>query len=181
MPKLSANDNNDKSEDNEDDEDSVDFDNNNGVRAFFDEEAEDEDDDDGVQQHFTEELIRRENMDDGMLEILREQDRNRLARALNFQGSVVDVARDFEATHQASENIGNAFDGAVEFPSNNLHSSDDDKYLFFFMVSCKKGKEWTITTHLRNKRISARRRRCPLGIGRVLTTQTKGFLCRSFE
>ena len=180
--------------------------------SFFDEEAEaseddDEDDEDEaygthkdpndvVKKHYTEEDIRREQMDEEAKELIRLQDRRR-AQAGRFGSgdkSVADMAREIEDRHRmqrrtvdrslldrvpsvAVDEVGEDEGGMVDAPytavsQQSLVPSVSDPSLW--MVSCLTGKEEELVYQIMNKCIALARQGRPLGITSVVAAQSKG-------
>jgi len=180
--------------------------------SFFDEEAEaseDDDDDDEdeaygthkdphdvVKKHYTEEDIRREQMDEEAQELIRLQDRRR-AQAGRFGSgdkSVAELAREIEDRHRMQrrtvdrsildrgpsatvEDVGEDEGGPVDAPytavsQQSLVPSVSDPSLW--MVSCLTGKEEELVYQIMNKCIALARQGRPLGITSVIAAQSKG-------
>ena len=180
--------------------------------SFFDEEAEasedddeDEEDDaygahkdphDVVKKHYTEEDIRREQMDEEAQELIRLQDRRR-AQAGRFGSSdksVAELAREIEDRHRMQrrtvdrsvldrgpsavvDDIGGEEGGPVDAPytavsQQSLVPSVSDPSLW--MVSCLTGKEEELVYQIMNKCIALARQGRPLGITSVVAAQSKG-------
>jgi len=172
--------------------------------SFFDEEAEassdDEDDDDDepygthkdphdvVKKHYTEEDIRREQMEESALEIIRQQDRRRAQAGGAFGGegrSVADMAQEIENRHRMQRTTVsrtnyvdhvNAETGIPDFSpavaQQSLVPSVSDPSLW--MVSCQTGKEQELIFQIMNKCIAFARKGQPLGISAAVAAQTKG-------
>lgn len=171
------------------------------TNAFFDEEAEasgdeeeeEEDDDvdhdphDVVKKHYTEEDIRREQLDEEAQELIRQQDRRRAQLGGNRLGdtSVADMARDIEDRHRMSrrtvhvtaagggeveEGYGDANYTAVSQQS--LVPSVSDPSLW--MISCSTGKEEEMVFQIMNKCVAFARQGRPLGITAAVAAQSKG-------
>jgi transcription elongation factor SPT5 len=169
--------------------------------SFFDEEAEaseddDEDDDepygthkdphDVVKKHYTEEDIRREQMEETALEIIRQQDRRRAQAGGRFgesERSVAEMAQEIEDRHRMQrrtvdrttyldqEDAGGAeFTPAVAQQS--LVPSVSDPSLW--MVSCSTGKEQELVFQIMNKCTAHARQNRPLGISAAIAAQSKG-------
>lgn len=174
------------------------------ANSFFDEEAEassdddDEDDDepygthkdphDIVKKHYSEEDIRREQMEDSALEIIRQQDRRRAQAGGGFGDtgrSVAEMAQEIEDRHRMQrrtvsrtdyvEHV-NADTGVPEFSpavaQQSLVPSVSDPSLW--MVSCMTGKEMELVFQIMNKCIAFARQGRPLGISAVVAAQSKG-------
>ena len=178
--------------------------------AFFDEEAEASDDDDEdeeadgegfdradeddphdrVKKHYTQEDIRREQMDEEAEELIKLQDRRRKqaggARDLR-DADVAQIAQDIEARHRMQRRtvdrsvldmgggggggVGGAEDyGAVAQQS--LVPSVSDPSLF--MLSCSTGKEGELVYQIMNKAAAFARQGRPLGITGAIAAQSKG-------
>ena len=172
--------------------------------SFFDEEAEaseddDEDDDDEpygthkdphdiVKKHYTEEDIRREQMDEAALEIIRQQNRRREQAGGVFGGaekSVEEMAQEIEDRHRMSRRTvsrtayldqGADDVGGPEFipavAQQSLVPSVSDPSLW--MVSCSNGKEQELVFQIMNKCIAHARQGRPLGISAAIAAQSKG-------
>ncbi len=168
--------------------------------AFFDEEAEASDDDeedeeaygthrdpdDVVRRHYTEEDIRKEQLDEEAEELIRLQDRRRAqagGRDLS-EADVAEVAREIEERHRMQRSrvdrsvldggaggIGGAEDyGAVAQQS--LVPSVSDPSLF--MINCSTGKEEELVYQIMNKCAAFARQGRPLGITGAVAAQSKG-------
>lgn len=175
--------------------------------SFFDEEAEasedDDEEDDGdddpyygskrdphdvVKKHYTEEDIRREQMDEPALEIIRQQDRRRAQAGGVFgaqERSVAEMAQEIEDRHRMQRRTvsrtaymdhGNDDVGGPEFSpavaQQSLVPSVSDPSLW--MVSCSNGKEQELVFQIMNKCTAHARQGRPLGISAAIAAQTKG-------
>jgi len=172
--------------------------------TFFDEEAEaseddDEDDDDEpygthkdphdvVKKHYTEEDIRREQMEEAALEIMRQQDRRRAQAGGRFgdtERSVAEMAQEIEDRHRMQRRTVNRTDyldqvnedtGGPEYTpavaQQSLVPSVSDPSLW--MVSCATGKEMDLVFQIMNKCIAFARQGRPLGISATVAAQSKG-------
>jgi len=171
------------------------------AKNFFDTEAEaadDEDDepygtyydpDDVVRKHYSEEDIRKEQMDAEAEELIRQQDRRR-AQAGGFltrddHSDAADVARQIEERHRMQskrvapsslddagpegEGFGESY-GAVAQQS--LVPSVSDPSLWMF--SCAPGKEQDLVYQIMNKCVAFARQGKPLGITGAVAAQSKG-------
>jgi transcription elongation factor SPT5 len=193
------------------DNDNVDDDGNRGglkkkpkknvASSFFDEEAEDDGDEeeeepygthhdphDRVKKHYTDDDVRRENMDQEALEIIERQNRRRQReRMLTGETDVAEVARQLEERHRmqsrrVERNImddesvvpgdGNPNLSAVSQQS--LLPSVSDPRLWIF--SCANGKEQELVIQIMNKCIAHARVGKPLGITSAVAAQSKGKL-----
>jgi transcription elongation factor SPT5 len=180
--------------------------------SFFDEEAEDDDDDedddpygthrdpdDVVRKHYTEEDIRKEQMDEEAQEIIKQQDRRRAQAGYRFGGNdsrehdrtVQDMAREIEERHRMSRR---KVDRSVLERRVRVDEPEDDTpggpevYTAvsqqslvpsvsdpsFWMVSCSNGKEQEMVMHIMNKCVAFARQGRPLGICGAIAAQTKG-------
>jgi transcription elongation factor SPT5 len=181
--------------------------------SFFDEEAQDDEDedeeddepygthkdpDDIVKKHYTEEDIRREQMDEDTRELIRLQDRRR-AQTNKFgeededEQSVAAMARAIEDRHRMERRtVNRSFldrgpaagvptriedDGPVSaaytaVSQQSLVPSVSDPSLW--MVSCTTGQEEQLVYQIMNKSIAFARQGRPLGITGVVAAQTKG-------
>jgi transcription elongation factor SPT5 len=160
------------------------------------EEEEDDDDDDGgerdphdvVKKHYTEEDIRREQLDEEALEIIRQQDRRR-AQLGRFGGgdpnerSVAEMARDIEERHRMQRRtvdrsiLDRDDEGGMEtnysaVAQQSLVPSVSDPSLW--MVSCSNGKEEELIYQIMNKSSAFARQGRPLAITGAIAAQTKG-------
>lgn len=183
--------------------------------SFIDEEAEasgseeeDEDDEeaygthkdpnDVVRKHYTEEDIRREQMDEEQKEMIRRQDRRRAQAGHGFgtgdpnERSVADMARDIEERHRMqrrtvdrtildrpirNEGLEDVGGGPVEasysaVSQQSLVPSVSDPSLW--MISCSTGKEEELVYQLMNKCVAYARQGRPLGITSAIAAQSKG-------
>jgi len=167
------------------------------TNALFDKEAEalgdeEEDDDhasyDVVKKHYIEEDIRREQMDEGARELIRQQDRRRAESGGDRLGdkSVADMAKDIEDRHRMSrwtvhvtvasggpdgdETYGDANYTSVSQQS--LVPSISDPNLW--MILCSSGKEEELLFQIMNKCIAFARQGRPLGIKAAIAAQSKG-------
>lgn len=172
--------------------------------SFIDEEAEassDDDDDeddepygthkdphDVVKKHYTEEDIRREQMEDSALELIRQQDRRRAQAGGAFGDtgrSVAEMAQEIEDRHRMQRRTVNRTDyvehvnaetGVAEFSpavaQQSLVPSVSDPSLW--MVSCLTGKEMELVFQIMNKCSAFARQGRPLGISAVVAAQSKG-------
>ena len=161
--------------------------------SFFDEEAEasdnededesgDEDPHDRVKKHYTEEDIRREQLDEEAQELIRQQDRRRAqAGGIRFgETSIADMAREIEDRHRMTsrrverveeeETYGDVSYTAVSQQS--LVPSVSDPSLW--MISCANGKEQELVYQIMNKCVAHARRGRPLGITSAIAAQSKG-------
>lgn len=161
--------------------------------AFFDEEAEasgdededessDEDPHDRVKKHYTEEDIRREQLDEEAQELIRQQDRRRAqAGGIRFgETSIADMAREIEDRHRMTarrverveeeETYGEVSYTAVSQQS--LVPSVSDPSLW--MISCANGKEQELVYQIMNKCVAHARKGQPLGITSAIAAKSKG-------
>ena len=172
--------------------------------SFFDEEAEASEDDDEeeddepygthkdphdiVKKHYSEEDIRREQMEDSALEIIRQQDRRRAQAGGGFGDtgrSVAEMAQEIEDRHRMQRRTVNRTDyvdhvnadtGVPEFSpavaQQSLVPSVSDPSLW--MVSCLTGKEMELVFQIMNKCSAFARQGRPLGISAAVAAQSKG-------
>lgn len=181
--------------------------------SFFDEEAADDDDeddddepygthrdpDDVVRKHYSEEDIRKEQMDEEAREIIRQQDRRRAQAGQRFGAgdtheddrSVQEMAREIEERHKMSrrkvdrsvldrrirhvEEEEDAPGGPEVYTAvsqQSLVPSVSDPSLW--MISCSTGKEQEMIYQIMNKCIAFARQGRPLGICGAIAAQTKG-------
>jgi len=181
--------------------------------SFFDEEAEDDeededepygthhDPDDRVKKHYTEEDIRKEQMDEDAQEIIRQQDRRRAQAGYRFgdqdfdasqERSVQDMAREIEERHKmsrrrvdrsvldrSSRHVAEEDEDAPGGPEvytavsqQSLVPSVSDPSLW--MVSCSNGKEQDMVFQIMNKCVAFARQGRPLGICGAIAAKTKG-------
>lgn len=172
------------------------------TRAFFDMEAEADDDDedadepygthhdpdDVVRKHYTEEDIRKEQLDEEAEELIRQQDRRRAQAGgglFTRDMDAADVAREIEERHRMQRRTvatsalddeggeGEGFDrsyGAVAQQSLVPSVSDPSMWMF----SCAPGKEQELVYQVMNKSIAFARQGKPLGITGAVAAQSKG-------
>ena len=166
--------------------------------SFFDEEAEDEGDEEGddepygthhdphdrVKKHYTEDDVRRENMDQDALDIIARQNRRRMQeRMLTGETDVAEVARQLEERHRMqSRRVDRAImdDGSVAEGNVNLSAVSQQSLLpsvsdpKLWMFSCLNGKEQELVIQIMNKCIAHARQGKPLGITSAVAAQSKG-------
>lgn len=181
--------------------------------SFFDEEAADDDDeddepygthrdpDDVVRKHYTEEDIRKEQMDEEAQELIKQQDRRRALAGYRFGGhdsheddqSVQDMAREIEKRHRMSrrqvdrsvldrhvrtrvdeedDDVPGGPEVYTAVSQQSLVPSVSDPSLW--MVSCSNGKEQEMVLQIMNKCVAFARQGRPLGICGAIAAQTKG-------
>jgi transcription elongation factor SPT5 len=166
--------------------------------SFFDEEAEASDDDeedeeeygthrdphDRVKKFYTEDDIRRENMDEEALAIINRQNRrrNQLAK-FTREDDVEDIARQIEERHRmASRRIDRTVldDSSMVDGNQNISAVTQQSLLpsvsdpSLWMVGCANGKEQELVYQIMNKCIAHARKGKPLGITSALAAQSKG-------
>jgi len=166
--------------------------------SFFDEEAEASDDDeedeeeygthhdphDRVKKFYTEDDIRRENMDEEALAIINRQNRrrNQLAK-FTREDNLADIARQIEERHRmASRRIDrNVLDDASIGDGNQNISAVTQQSLLpsvsdpsLWMIGCANGKEEELVYQIMNKCIAHARKGKPLGITSAVAAQSKG-------
>ena len=178
------------------------------MSSFFDEEAEDDDDDedgddeygthrdpdDVVRKHYTEEDIRKEQMDEEAREIMRQQDlrRARMGYGLGRDDrSVQEMAREIEDRHrmQSRRVDRRVLDGRAsrqtfdeDAPGGpEVYTAVSQQSLVpsvsdpsFWMISCSNGKEQEMVFQIMNKCIAYARQGRPLGICGAIAAQSKG-------
>ena len=195
----SYDDNSDDDDDDSDDDDDDDESTNHNRKkkkkktiasTFFDDEAEDEeygthhDPHDRVKKHYTEEDMRRENMDQDALDIIARQNRRRMGeRMLTRDTDVAEVARQLEERHRMqSRRVDRAImdEGSVMGEGNNLAAVSQQSLLpsvsdpRLWMFSCSNGKEHELVVQIMNKCIAHARQGTPLGITSAVAAQSKG-------
>lgn len=169
------------------------------ARSFFDEEAEASDDDeedddddfgamrdpnDRVKKVYTQEDIRRENMDEEALEIINRQNKRR-QQLLKFTGEedIADVAKRIEERHKReSRRVDRAVldDVGLDAENANIAAVTQQSLLpsvsdpSLWMVKCLNGKEQELVVQLMNKCIAYASQGKPLGITSVVASQSKG-------
>jgi transcription elongation factor SPT5 len=175
------------------------------ARSFFDEEAEasdddeeeDDDDDDNddefgtrrdpndrVKKVYTQEDIRRENMDEEALEIINRQNKRR-QQLLKFTGEedIADVAKRIEERHKMeSRKVDRAVldDVGIEEGNSNLATVTQQSLLpsvsdpSLWMFNCPNGKEQELVIQIMNKCIAYASQGKPLGITSAVAAQSKG-------
>jgi transcription elongation factor SPT5 len=183
---------------------SNDDDNTNGKKkpkkaatSFFDEEAEDDGDDedeeaygthydphDRVKKHYTDDDVRRENMDQEALDIIARQNRRRMQeRMLTGETDVEEVTRQLEERHRMqSRRVDRSIidDGSVVEGNPNLSAVSQQSLLpsvsdpRLWMFSCQTGKEHELVIQIMNKCIAQARQGKPLGITSAVAAQSKG-------
>mmetsp|Transcript_15429 Transcript_15429/g.29098 ORF Transcript_15429/g.29098 Transcript_15429/m.29098 type:complete len:1091 (-) Transcript_15429:67-3339(-) len=166
--------------------------------SFFDEEAEASDDDeeeedeygthrdphDRVKKFYTEDDIRRENMDEEVLAIINRQNRrrNQLAK-FTREDDVEDIARQIEERHRmASRRIDRTVldDSSMVDGNQNISAVTQQSLLpsvsdpSLWMVGCANGKEEELVYQIMNKCIAHARKGKPLGITSAIAAQSKG-------
>ena len=166
--------------------------------SFFDEEAEASDGDDEeeeeygthhdphdrVKKAYTQEDIRRENMDDEALAIINRQNRrrNHLAK-FSQEDDVEDVARQIEERHRmASRRVDRTVldDAGIHEGNQNLSAVTQQSLLpsvrdpSLWMFGCQTGKEQDLVFQIMNKCIAFARKGKPLGITSAIAAQSKG-------
>jgi AAA ATPase containing von Willebrand factor type A (vWA) domain len=166
--------------------------------SFFDEEAEASDDDeeeedeygahhdphDRVKKFYTEDDIRRENMDEEALAIINRQNRrrNQLAK-FTREDDVEDIARQIEERHRmASRRIDRTVldDSSMVDGTQNISAVTQQSLLpsvsdpSLWMVGCSNGKEQELVYQIMNKCIADARKAKPLGITSAIAAQSKG-------
>ncbi len=168
--------------------------------SFFDEEAEDDGDEDEdeepygthhdphdrVKKHYTEDDVRRENMDQDALDIIARQNRRRMQeRMLTGETDVEEVARQLEERHRMqSRRVDRTImdDGSVAEGNPNLSAVSQQSLLpsvsdpKLWMFSCPNGKEQELVIQIMNKCIAHARQGKPLGITSAVAAQSKGKL-----
>ena len=207
---LSSDEDDDDSDDDDDDDDDLgasnkrsrSFDDDRKTKksrpSFFDEEAEDADDDedeevaygthhdphDRVKRHYTEDDIRRENMDEDALAIINRQNRRRNQIAsFNPDDDIEDVARQIEERHRLASrrvdrtvlddaDIANGNQSLAAVTQQSLLPSVSDPNLWMF--GCANGKEKELVYQIMNKCIAFARQGKPLGITSAVAAQSKG-------
>ncbi len=168
--------------------------------SFFDEEAEASDDDeaeeeeygthhdphDKVKKHYTDEDIRRENMDREAQEMIDRQNRRRQhINKFTAEESAEEIARQIEMRHRmASRRVDRAVldDASVmdgvggqnlsAVTQQSLLPSVSDPSLWMF--NCQTGKEQEMVFQIMNKCIAFARQGKPLGITSAVAAQSKG-------
>lgn len=173
------------------------------ARSFFDEEAEasdddeeeDDDDDDDelgtrrdpndrVKKVYTQEDIRRENMDDEALELINRQNKRR-QQLLKFTGDedIADVAKRIEERHKMeSRRVDRAVldDVGIDEGNSNLATVTQQSLLpsvsdpSLWMFNCPNGKEQELVIQIMNKSIAYASQGKPLGITSAVAAQSKG-------
>ena len=166
---------------------------------FFDEEAEDDGDEedeeeygthydphDTVKKHYTEDDVRRENMDQEALDIIARQNRRRQQeRMLTGETDVEEVARQLEERHRMqSRKVDRTIidDGSIAEGNPNLSAVSQQSLLpsvsdpRLWMFSCLTGKEQELVIQIMNKAIAHARQGKPLGITSAVAAQSKGKL-----
>jgi len=169
--------------------------------SFIDEEAEASDDDsieeedygthhdphDRVKKHYTQEDIRRENMDDEALAIINRQNRrrNHLAQ-FGTEDDAEDIARQIEerhrmAHHRVDRRVLEDADASIhEHGNQNLSAVSQQSLLpsvsdpSLWMFGCQTGKEQELVYQIMNKCIAFARQGKPLGITSAVAAQSKG-------
>ena len=165
--------------------------------SFFDEEAEDDGDDeddepygthydphDRVKKHYTDDDVRRENMDQDALDIIARQNRRRMQeRMLSGETDVEEVAKQLEERHRMqSRRVDRSIidDGSVAEGNPNLSAVSQQSLLpsisdpRLWMFSCPNGKEHELVIQIMNKCIAFARQGKPLGITSAVAAQSKG-------
>jgi transcription elongation factor SPT5 len=170
--------------------------------SFFDEEAlsdgdendgEDEaygthhDPEDRVKRHYTQEDIRREQLDDDAREIMRMQDRRRQQAGFHDfeEMSAQEMARQIEMRHRMTRrtvnrnNIDDEGPGGAEsqfsaVSQQSLVPSVSDPSMWMF--KCIPGKEQELVIQLLNKCKAAAMRGKPTGITAAIAAQSKGLI-----
>lgn len=151
-----------------------------------DEEEEEEDFDphDVVKKHYSEDDIRRENMDEEAREIIRQQNQRRHKTSL-FTGDadVEDIARQFEERNRRENRFverrdiddeggqGGRNDLSTVTQQSLLPSVSDPS---LWMFKCSTGKEQELVYQIMNKAIAFARQGKPLGITSAVAAQSKG-------
>jgi transcription elongation factor SPT5 len=172
------------------------------ARSFFDEEAEasdddeeDDDDDDDelgtrrdphdrVKKVYTQEDIRRENLDEEALELINRQNKRR-QQLLKFTGEedIADVAKRIEERHKMeSRRVDRAVldDVGIEEGNSNLAAVTQQSLLpsvsdpSLWMFNCPNGKEQELVIQIMNKCIAYASQGKPLGITSAVAAQSKG-------
>jgi hypothetical protein len=166
--------------------------------SFFDEEAEASDGDeeeeeeygthhdphDRVKKAYTQEDIRRENMDDEALAIINRQNRrrNHLAK-FSQEDDVEDVARQIEERHRmASRRVDRTVldDSGIHEGNQNLSAVTQQSLLpsvsdpSLWMFGCQTGKEQELVYQIMNKCVAFARQGKPLGVTSAVAAQSKG-------
>jgi len=167
--------------------------------SFFDEEAQASDDDeedeeeygthhdphDKVKKHYSQEDIRRENMDDEALEIINRQNRRRMHLSkFTTEDDVEDIARQIEERHKMeSRRVDRAVldDASIADGGNQNLSAVTQQSLLpsvsdpsLWMFGCQTGKEQEYVYQIMNKCIAFARQGKPLGISSAVAAQSKG-------
>ena len=166
--------------------------------SFFDEEAEASDDDEGqeeeygthhdphdkVKKHYTDDDIRRENMDKEALEIIDRQNRRRNhVSTFTTEESAEDIARQIEMRHRmASRRVDRAVldDASIVDGNQNLSAVTQQSLLpsvsdpSLWMFNCPTRKEQEMVYQIMNKCIAYARQGKPLGITSATAAQSKG-------
>ena len=162
------------------------------------------DPDDVVRKHYTEEDIRKEQMDDEVREMMARQDRRRAQAGFNFgreERSVAEMAKEIEDRHRMSRTAVNrrALDhrprGSAGGGTSSQHDDEEEDAPggpevtnavsqqslvpsvsdpSLWMVSCSNGKEQEMVVQIMNKCVAFARQGRPLGICGAIAAQTKG-------
>jgi transcription elongation factor SPT5 len=166
--------------------------------SFFDEEAEASDDDEGeeeeygthhdphdkVKKHYTDDDIRRENMDREAMEIIERQNRRRNhLSTFTTDDSAEDIARQIEMRHRLnSRRVDRTVldDASIVDGNQNLSAVTQQSLLpsvsdpSLWMFNCPAKKEQEMVYQIMNKCIAYARQGKPLAITSAIAGQSKG-------